>query len=178
VRKAKIWAFLLWLKYHNRLYADIPLDQNIVDLYPENDVIPGLADCVVEDNELDAMKVFQDETAGFEDHPAMLVCQHTAEPSPDADSKPVTFLEKMGVSDPDSIKISGRTFTASALRNLVSRTSSAPDLIIHRGSQAINEYNNPDLFPGMYPTLFPYGIGGFEDRTRPTPLSFQQQVQY
>ncbi|KAJ3916686.1 hypothetical protein F5877DRAFT_91625 [Lentinula edodes] len=27
----------------------------------------------------------------------------------------------------------------------------------------INEYNNPDLFPGMFPTLFPLGIGGFED---------------
>ncbi|KAI6109344.1 hypothetical protein EV401DRAFT_1828411, partial [Pisolithus croceorrhizus] len=47
VHKAKIWAFLLWLKYHNHLYADIPLNQNIVDLYPENDVSPGLSSCVV-----------------------------------------------------------------------------------------------------------------------------------
>ncbi|KAI6017871.1 hypothetical protein EDC04DRAFT_2576584, partial [Pisolithus marmoratus] len=50
VRKAKIWSFLLWLKYRNRLYADIPLDHSIVDLYPENDIIPGLANCVVEDH--------------------------------------------------------------------------------------------------------------------------------
>ncbi|KIJ08064.1 hypothetical protein PAXINDRAFT_89417, partial [Paxillus involutus ATCC 200175] len=30
----------------------------------------------------------------------------------------------------------------------------------------------------MYPTLFPYGIGGFEDKKRPCALSFQQQAQY
>ncbi|KAI5997196.1 hypothetical protein EDC04DRAFT_2519783, partial [Pisolithus marmoratus] len=47
VRKSKIWSFLLWLKYHNRLYANIPLDPNIVDLYPEDDIIPGFTECVV-----------------------------------------------------------------------------------------------------------------------------------
>ncbi|KAI6167448.1 hypothetical protein EDD17DRAFT_1773806 [Pisolithus thermaeus] len=40
VCKAKIWAFLLWLKHHNRLYAKIPLDVNIVTLYPDNNIIP------------------------------------------------------------------------------------------------------------------------------------------
>ena len=178
VRKAKIWAFLLWLKHHNRLYANVPLNPDIIQLYPNNDIIPGLADRVVEDHELDAKRVFHEETAGFEDHPATLVHQDNDVPSSDDDSSPVTFVEKMGVSDPDSVKISGRAFTASALRNLIPHSSSGPDLIIHRGSQAINEYNNPDLFPGMYPTLFPYGIGGFEDKKRLTPLSFQQQAQY
>ena len=27
----------------------------------------------------------------------------------------------------------------------------------------VNEFFNPDMFPMTYPTLFPYGIGGFED---------------
>ncbi|KAF8838829.1 hypothetical protein BDN67DRAFT_906681, partial [Paxillus ammoniavirescens] len=84
----------------------------------------------------------------------------------------------MGVSDPESAKISGRTFTAAALRNLVSGSTNKPDLVIHRGSQAVGEYNNPDLFPGMYPTLFPFGLGGFEDKERLVPLSFAQQAQY
>lgn len=146
--------------------------------YGSNIIIAWLADCIVEDNELDVTRVFHDETAGFEDHPATLVREDTTEVSPTVESSGLVFLEKMGVSDPESVKISGRTFTASALRNLVPRASSIPDLIVHRGSRAINEYNNPDLFPGMFPTLFPYGIGGFEDRTRSRPLSFQQQAQY
>ncbi|KAG2746805.1 hypothetical protein P692DRAFT_201717868, partial [Suillus brevipes Sb2] len=84
----------------------------------------------------------------------------------------------MGVSDPESDKINGRTFTAAALRNLYSRSGSRPDLIIHRGSQAIAEYHNPDLLVGMYPTLFPCGIGGFEDPQRPSALAFEAQACY
>ncbi|KAF8577716.1 hypothetical protein K439DRAFT_1649015 [Ramaria rubella] len=30
----------------------------------------------------------------------------------------------------------------------------------------------------MFPTLFPYGIGGFDDPSRSTPISFQSQASY
>ncbi|KAG2750130.1 hypothetical protein P692DRAFT_20734175 [Suillus brevipes Sb2] len=30
----------------------------------------------------------------------------------------------------------------------------------------------------MYPTLYPYGVGGFEDPSRPTALSFEHQAKY
>ncbi|KAI6094666.1 hypothetical protein EDD17DRAFT_1421022, partial [Pisolithus thermaeus] len=52
------------------------------------------------------------------------------------------------------------------------------DLIVHHGAHPISEYNNPDLFPGMFPTLFPFGIGGFEVKSRPTALSFQLQAHH
>ncbi|TFK22122.1 hypothetical protein FA15DRAFT_596699 [Coprinopsis marcescibilis] len=53
-----------------------------------------------------------------------------------------------------------------------------PDLIIHHGADPIPEYNNPKLIPGMFPTLYPFGIGGFEDHDRPTALSFEKQAEY
>lgn len=56
--------------------------------------------------------------------------------------------------------------------------NSGPDLVLHHGGTAINEYNNPDPFPGMYPTLFPLGVGGFEDPLRKTKLSFHAQANY
>ncbi|KAG2112595.1 uncharacterized protein F5147DRAFT_572188, partial [Suillus discolor] len=86
----------------------------------------------------------------------------------------------MGVSDPECDKVSGRSFTASALRNLLPAASSetVPDLIIHHSGNAVPEYKNPSYFPGMYPTLFPYGIGGFEIKSRPTALAFHRQAQY
>ncbi|EJD52692.1 hypothetical protein AURDEDRAFT_55508, partial [Auricularia subglabra TFB-10046 SS5] len=40
-----------------------------------------------------------------------------------------------------------------------------PDLTFHRGSEAVPEYGNCNLFPSLFPTLYPYGIGGFEDRS-------------
>ncbi|KAG1904466.1 uncharacterized protein F5891DRAFT_945574, partial [Suillus fuscotomentosus] len=88
------------------------------------------------------------------------------------------MLKKTGVSDPECDNISGRTFVAAAIKNLFSENSVLPDLVVHRGLEPVNEYNNPDLIPGMYPTLFPFGIGGFEDKSWPVSISFQQQAQY
>ncbi|KAG1765856.1 hypothetical protein EV702DRAFT_924236, partial [Suillus placidus] len=57
---------------------------------------------------------------------------------------------------------------------------SEPDLMLmmHRGMEPIVKYHNPDLLAGMFPTLYPFGIGGFDDTSRPTPLSFQAQADY
>lgn len=41
-----------------------------------------------------------------------------------------------------------------------------------------NEFYNPDLLPLTYPTLFPYGLGGFEDSQRAAPLSFKHQLKH
>ncbi|KAJ3967502.1 hypothetical protein EV361DRAFT_807167, partial [Lentinula raphanica] len=35
------------------------------------------------------------------------------------------------------------------------------------------EYNNPDLFPGMFPTLYPLGIGGFENSLQKPHVSLE-----
>jgi len=41
--------------------------------------------------------------------------------------------------------------------------SELPDLVLHCGSAAVPKYNNPDLIPGMYLTLFLAGVGGFDN---------------
>jgi hypothetical protein len=42
----------------------------------------------------------------------------------------------------------------------------------------VNEFFNPELFPMIYPTLFPYGIGGFEDIKRTTQVSMKRHVKH
>jgi len=54
--ECKVWCFLLWLKEHNWLYGDMALDQSIMDLYPEDDVLPDL------------------HHGGFEDHESKINC--------------------------------------------------------------------------------------------------------
>lgn len=153
-------------------------------MYPDDDILPGLSDGVIEDHEIDVRAVFDEETAGFSEHPAQMLGEITSSDelrdSPDVipSHMAIVMLEKMGVSDPECDKISGRACTAAALRNLHSQSGQDPDLVVHRGLYAIPEYKNPDLLPGMFPTLFPYGIGGFEDKRRDTPLSFEQQARY
>jgi hypothetical protein len=171
IRKKVVWEFLLWLKeIGNPLYQSIPLSKANLDLYSENNLIPNVEDRVIVEDNLDPDDAFAEETAGIDDHPALAL-----NGSPGDDH---IFLEKMGVSDPDCVRIEGRTFTASALRNLVCRPSDCPDLIIHHGQGPVPEYKNPALFPGMYPTLFPLGIGSFEDPERKIPVSFAAHVIY
>ena len=65
--------------------------------------------------------------------------------------KPCLLMERMDVSDVDSFKISGCSSITSTLKNLI--PFHPPDLVFHHSSQAVSEYNNPDLMPGMFPTL-------------------------
>ncbi|EGO04869.1 hypothetical protein SERLA73DRAFT_37572, partial [Serpula lacrymans var. lacrymans S7.3] len=45
--RRNILVFLLWLRYHNHLYTNLSYDFSILDLYPEDDALPGLEDQVV-----------------------------------------------------------------------------------------------------------------------------------
>jgi len=190
IRKNKVWDFLLWLKDHNSLYAMIPLDLHALSLYPDDGLLPGIEDRVIQDREISAEAVFLEETAGFSEHPAELFrtssLENDALLNPDEDHNDNILIERTGVADPESDRLSGRSFTASALRNLagsigteqMDTVSDQPDLAIHHSTAPVSEYNNPNLMPGMFPTLFPFGIGGFEDKSRPTALSFKEQAQY
>jgi hypothetical protein len=149
-----------------------------MDLYPEDGTVPGVAECVIYDHESDVSAVFSEETAGFSEHPAELFVSSVGDKSSDAD-KPSLLIESMGVSDHECTHVSGRVFTASALRNLLpSRSVDKPDLVLPRNSVPVVEYHNPDVVPGMFPSLYPFGIGGFDDDTRPSPVAFQKQANY
>lgn len=177
IRKEKVWQFLLWLVENNPLYHNlVKLDIANLELYPLEEVdhpfggtlLPGVCERVIHDEESDASAYFLEETAGLEPHPAENLA---------VDDENQPFIENMGVSDPDCSKMSGRSFTASALRNLIPKEDYRPDLLIAHGD-AISEYNNPDLFPGMYPTLFPFGLGRLQDPQRRVKISFQKHLEY
>ena len=172
VQKHKIWAFLIWLKKYNPLYREIPLSMENLNMYPDGDVIPNIDNRVIFEKDADIQKLFAKETAGISEHPALQVFETKNE------NDVTVFLEKLGVTDPEQVKVTGHSFTANALRNIIQDPSDRPDLIIHRGLHPICEYHNPILFPGMYPTLFPFGFGGFEDPSCPRKISFQLQANY
>jgi hypothetical protein len=49
---------------------------------------------------------------------------------------------------------------------------------VPHGLQPVNKFFNPSLFPMIYPTLFPYGLGGFEDAAWMTKISFQKHLKH
>lgn len=68
--------------------------------------------------------------------------------------------------------------TSAALRKIAFASKSEPSMFLKYERNAIVEYNNPDLFPGMFPTLFPLGIGGFEDSRRQIPVSLESHAKH
>ena len=66
-----------------------------MDLYPDDDLVPGLEHCIFQDHDTNVQKVFAEETASFSEPSAQLINS-----GPELDSNaPVLLLEKMGVSD-------------------------------------------------------------------------------
>jgi hypothetical protein len=149
IRKSKVWRFLHWLKAYNQLYAGISLDRSAVELYPEDGYLPGIENRVVHDRESIVGDIFGEETAGLSKYPAELL---TSSGAPESEP-PSVMIEKIGVTDPESDRAPSRLFTAAALRNLVPNGSDLPNLVLHRGSTAVPEYNNPDLIPKMFTTF-------------------------
>lgn len=86
-------------------------------------------------------------------------------------------IKHTGIYDSDSTAIPGRFLKAAALRQL--QPEQRPSVLaIPRAPVLQSEFNNLDLFPGMFPTLWPYGSGGFEDPQRATPIEFRNHVEH
>ncbi|KAJ3770178.1 hypothetical protein FB446DRAFT_647442, partial [Lentinula raphanica] len=108
------------------------------------------------------------ETSGFDQHPADLL---TNEAENDI------LLERSGIVDPEGDSVPARFATASAILRIASHSNTESHAIpLHYNSDPIVEYNNKDLFPGMFPTLFPLGIGGFEDDCRSPEVSLKSHA--
>ena len=70
---------MLWLTTHNRLYFDIPLDSNIMDTYPDDELLPGLEHHIFENHTLESSEIFAKETTSFFKNPAQLMNDGTSD---------------------------------------------------------------------------------------------------
>ncbi|KAE8231702.1 hypothetical protein CF326_g3281 [Tilletia indica] len=170
VRRDKVKALLLYLREHCKGYPQVSVDEDALNSLPEDDVPELLMRHVMYEAHNEVPSLFAKETAGLDVHPAALGDEE------DEDLEARTFLEHHGLLDINGISVPAHARSASALANATG--TERPDLIIRHGSSFIQDYNNPDLFPGMFPTLFPWGTGGFEQKTRRTPLSFGHQAKH
>ena len=57
-------------------------------------------------------------------------------------------------------------------------TDSGSVYLIPHSLKPINEYFNPKLLLGLYPTLFCYGYGSPEDKSRPADIKFREHIRY
>ncbi|KAE8230936.1 hypothetical protein CF326_g4056 [Tilletia indica] len=169
VRRQKVKDLLSFLNEHCKGYPELAIDEDALNVLPDNDIPEFLMRHVVYEERQDVPSIFAKETAGLDLHPAVL------DDADNGDQEPRTFLEHHGLLDINGMSVPAHSRSASALATATG--TERPDLVIRHGSKFVEDYNNPGLFPGMYPLLFPWGTGGFESK-RDTPLSFSRQAKY
>ena len=124
------------------------IDEHSLNTFPTSNVLPVHIELV---NKIDASEVL---TSHY-DVPQLEVHSTDIEPS---DNKTIF----------DSIVIAGLGDNATvnhmwAAAMVHMKTKGGGFLQIPHGDRPVNEFYNAELLPLTYPTLFPYGLGGFED---------------
>ncbi|KAJ3575596.1 hypothetical protein NP233_g981 [Leucocoprinus birnbaumii] len=155
VRKEKVLNALNWLKTHNRLYRNVRINTAVLNELDKLRILPFRIEYVPTSASVEATTSRYDAT----DEPAHGDCE-------------ISF-ENVIISDVDATS-SGSELKLAALRHF--KTQGLAYLQIPHDPFPVNEFFNPDLFPLIYPTLYPYGLGGFEDRLRNPEMSMKKHV--
>ncbi|KAJ4472843.1 hypothetical protein C8J55DRAFT_408743, partial [Lentinula edodes] len=155
---------LIWLKAHNKWYKDIEINYSLLHSLPDDFVLPVHVERVEAVNSNDNL------TSGYvpSDSPVKDA------PIASASDEDIIF-ENVVIADVDA-NATINELRAAAMRHIKSNGGSYVE--IPHESAPMNEFFNPSLFPMIYPTLFPYGIGGFEDYHRSESVSLKRHVKY
>ncbi|KAF8224739.1 hypothetical protein L208DRAFT_1510039 [Tricholoma matsutake] len=162
----KVCTALLWLKQHNLLYQDIELDEDILGELEHTTFLPFHIKHVQPNH---AQLVLQAQYDAL-DHEAFATGLEGSDPE-----ELKTPFQNVVITDVDRHASSNELCTA-AVRHV--KQKGGGYLQISHEPNPINEFSNPSLFPMIYPTLFPYGLGGFKDCARSTPLSLKAHVKH
>lgn len=144
------------MKKNNRLYKDVEVNEDNLRSLPLNDVLPYHIEMVAENDAQDTLTSRYD-NMGQGNAPNVSSSQFESVVVADIDAHtPATLLRAAAVRH---AKSQGKSFVQMA-----------------HGRNPVNEFFNANLFPSLYPTLFPYGCGGFEDKSRKKPLSLKDHA--
>ncbi|KAJ7019079.1 hypothetical protein C8F04DRAFT_892447, partial [Mycena alexandri] len=167
VRKERVLNALSWLKTHNTLYREVLIDKTELDALPDEAILPFHIQHVIPNAGID---VTTSDYVPGSSQPSVPDLSDILHPPPSH----IPF-ESVVVTDVDGNAPSSELKSA-ALRHLQKAGSNYVE--IPHDPNPVNEFNNPQLFPMMYPTLFPYGIGGLEDKHRRTKLGFKCHIKH
>ncbi|KAJ7210731.1 hypothetical protein GGX14DRAFT_298684, partial [Mycena pura] len=154
VRRDHILRALQWLKLNNPLYSDVVLDHDALNEYPVDGHIPF----PIQRQATNGMIRSQSSTYtghGIDTTEAIFVAQH--------DETETSIPTTSGTFDVEEAEISLNHRKIATLKHLKEggafvKTSTSTETLPTR--------NNPEVYGMLWPTLFPYGVGIFEDPVR------------
>ncbi|CAF1381537.1 unnamed protein product [Didymodactylos carnosus] len=170
VRKQRVAAALNWLRQNNSLYQHVDIDMNKINELPQSDISAAIWEMMDIQSSPDTRR------SGYVNDP--LATDQT--PLEQNDSIP---LVTSGVVDINGTNVTPEDVKEYIMKNMFKEdkitflpTSNPKKYVIPRSSKPTNEYFNPNLLLGLFPTLFPYGCGAIEDLSRPIKVAFRKHI--
>jgi len=164
VRREVVRQSLVWLKAHNPLYKDIEIDEARLQALPANGLLDYNIEHIPSSAHLEALE------SRYDTNPSE---ENVDESLPPDESTQIEFSNVV-ITDVDAHAPAG-DLKAAALRHF---KQGGGFLAVPHEPVPVNEFFDPSLFPMLYPTLFPYGIGGVEDKRRMVTISFENHVKH
>ena len=140
VRRTKVGQALEWLKLNHTDYHDIDIAYNILKTYPESGT--------------PFVYTYQDATANKTPEAASAFDNEIEE---GVDSGPCPFVVN-GITGEQLNSMGTKALVAKAVKHL--KEDNGHVLAIGHAEKPESLYDNPQLYPMMFPWLFPYGLGG------------------
>lgn len=160
VRREKVRSALVWLKDHNPHYKDIRINHEMLNGLAPTQILPVQIDHIDSGGRSDPLTSRYDNMASG-DAP---VDQDNCCPIQN-----VVVTDIDGTAPPNELR-------AAAWRHVRKKGNAYVE--IPHDPDPVNEFCRPELFPMIYPTLFPYGIGGVEDSSRSARISMKRHVKH
>lgn len=157
VRRGHILRALEWLKRNNPLYSDITIDYEALKEYPADGRVPFPV------HRQAANGTIRSQSSTYTGHGIDTTESIFASQADETDLNSVIPITTSGTFDVDETESSLNHRKIAALQHLRSggafvKTSTSVETIATR--------NNPQVYGMLWPTLFPYGVGMFEDPVR------------
>ncbi|KAG0696053.1 hypothetical protein DFH29DRAFT_760234, partial [Suillus ampliporus] len=159
IRRERVRRALEWLSRHNRLYKDVIIDHGALDELECEQLLPVHIQHVPVDKGEDML------TSRYD--------TNVSEPQTSTES--AMPFQNVVVSDVD-VHAPSNELRAAALHHM--KQHGGGYIEIPHGPVPMNDFANPDLFPMVYPTLFPYGLGGFESPVRMSKIAMKSHVKH
>ncbi|KAF8351773.1 hypothetical protein F5887DRAFT_870466, partial [Amanita rubescens] len=159
VRANKVRRALEWLKKNNTLYKDVSINETVLQQIDQLHYLPYAV------HRLSSNDVNDDAVSGYAE---------SGSGRPLIDENENMLFENVFLADLSDSPTSHEMRDV-ALRHLL---SGKPFIQIGHATSPENDFHNHNLFPSLFPTLYPYGVGGFEDPSRTVPVAFKEQLKH
>ncbi|KAJ7128757.1 hypothetical protein C8R43DRAFT_830961, partial [Mycena crocata] len=161
---------LEWLKQNNRLYHDVVIDLTALAEYPENGCVPF----PVQWQRLN--ETIRSQSATYSGHGI-----DTTEAIFAAQTDETNAQIPISVSGTFDVEKTEKTLNSRKLQALQLLKAGSTFTKTLTTSDTLSTRNNPNVYGILWPTLFPYGVGMFDDPFRldlalkPIPLKLHVQ---